>query len=157
MGLRYFDARVRAWDLINQVPTATVQDSKVFGVYVANLDFYPAKATFDGEQYVIDEVWIEHRTEPSRGLFTTRRNILPELVLCLKVRSADGKMHALANDLRIKIKAANTRNILFAGANDVLFDEIGKSIPKTVVLVSSTTQKEFVVELKAKEISAEWK
>lgn len=143
---RYYSAEMLAWDLQNRVPTARVSDSKNFGIYVAEVAFKPEEIDLGGERYRIEKIWVEHRTEPDRvGPFFTRQKIFPELILCAEVKSA--KAGTTPTPTRVGIKDANIGKILFSGARDVLFAEVGLSIPPSLVLYSLSSRDEAKIYL----------
>src|SRR4051794_28994407 len=83
----YHHAGVKEWELLNQVPTNSIEDSKRFGVYVTNLNFSPGEVDLGDTRYKIEEVWVEHRTDAERiNFFTVRQKNYPDLILCVRTR-----------------------------------------------------------------------
>lgn len=136
-----------AWDLANHTPTASVAVSKNLGVYVSEVDFKPAEVDLGGEHFRIAQIWIEHRTVPERiNWLTTRQRIDPELILCVEVKSTSGGTRPTAS--RVQIKNARHGTFHFSGANDVLFTEIGRTLPHGFVLLGPGSKDEVEIELR---------
>jgi hypothetical protein len=154
----YFEgvAENRDWILKNRVPTRCVADSLKLGVYEAKVEFAPPEVDLGDTSYKIDEAWVEHVTTSQQvSRYVTRQYVYPDLILCIKTSIIRRNTQLAKTD--IDIKDAVHHQIVFKGREyreynehkdyRVLFTEIGRTVPKNVVLWSKERDREVVVEL----------
>jgi hypothetical protein len=77
-------------------------------------------------------------------MFTTRQAVLADMVLCvsLKVEGANGWPM-----FELRIKNAKTEHIHADAGNNVLFNEIGRSIPSSIEITGGDTAEKVEIRL----------
>lgn len=142
----YHQAGFKEWELLNRVPTYSVEESKRLGVYETTLNFRPTEVDLIDTRYKIEQVWAEHRTSVDRvNFFTVRQKNLPDLVLCVRMREI-GRNPSLAQS-GVSISTANAKQTYGAPVSGEMCVSTGEAVPTSFVVSSVTREAEVRIEL----------
>jgi hypothetical protein len=122
------EASYFAWDLSNGTPTASIRDSELYRVFERRVSVSPTEFELAGRRHRIKDAWLEHRTVPRRvSVFSTRQEVLPELVLCIDL----GREGTQAD---VWFKGGKHSRIFYSGVNGVRMTEVGIAAPAAFAL-----------------------
>ncbi len=139
-GWRSCSASFFAWELDTRTPTLETRASKALGIFDRYLQIENKDFALGETMYHVQEAWLEHRIEARKvNPFKTEKVIYPELVLCMRVA---GTRNGESIIPQLKIKDAKMRRFLVPGRIEVLCKVVGKSAPRSVVVMDWKTKEE---------------
>lgn len=142
----YYKSGYKEWELLNHVPTSSVSESKRLGVYVSALNCSPKEADLGDTRYKIEEVWVEHKTEPERiNLFMIRQKLYPDLVLCFRVSVVSRDTNLAISSIRVRTD--NATRVYSPSASGNMCVDAGATIPSKFFLSSVAHGSETRIDL----------